>query len=172
VEVLVPGSPVVVSTLATLLLAACSADAPLTGPEARPRLSASTTVKQWRFDLTNTRVSGCSGDVFYLTGTLHYLFRTTVNQNRVSLDGHINESNFKGVAADGTEYVTTFASNDVFNYDIPDGGPREFTYDVHTNLISRGSEENVTFAFVMHYTVSATGELSAVVESIVAKCTG
>jgi hypothetical protein len=158
-------------SLATVLvLTACadSASSPLE-PHSRPNFAAYVTTSQIRLPLAGSVYDPCAGQRVTFTGEGNYLYHQTYNGRGVTVIGHVNVSNLKGVGADGTLYVGSEARSSPFHLNFSAGGG-EFTSELTTLLTSQGSADNVLIRAVSHLTVAPGGAITASVDQYSAEC--
>ena len=100
----------------------------------------------------------CTEEFVDLSGTLHYILRWTINNNKETFMLHFNASNVKGVGrTSGTQYVTT----STFNYSNTNhfsGDQRVFQQSASTRYVALGGEGSFTVINDWHLTVNANGE--------------
>jgi hypothetical protein len=163
--------PTILLSLATVVTLAACADpsASLTAPRGRLSLAAYATTSQIRLPLSGSVYDPCAGQRVSFTGEGNYVFHETYDDHGVTIDGHVNASNIKGVGTDGTLYVGSEAGSNPFHLNFSAGGG-EFTSEVMTLLTSRGSAQNVVLHGISHLTVTPDGQITAAVSQYTAGC--
>lgn len=100
----------------------------------------------------------CTEEYVTISGTLHYILRWVISDNKETFVLHFNASNVKGVGqTSGTEYVTT----STFNYSNTNsftGELRVFQQSASTQYVALGGEGSFTIINDWHLTVNANGE--------------
>jgi hypothetical protein len=117
-------------------------------------------------------VNPCTGEVVHVTGTVLTVIHLTQD---ASGGGHrivqsINQG-IQGVSDTGTRYVAPGG----FNEATSDNGPNaqsNLTAISRSHLVSQTSTDNFFVLFVTHGTVNANGEVTVVVEKLIAECQG
>ena len=100
----------------------------------------------------------CAGEYVDLSGTLHYILRWTITDNKETYVLHFNASNIKGVGRmSGTRYVTT----STFNYSNTNsftGEHKVFQQSASTRYVALGGDGSFTVVNDWHLTVNANGQ--------------
>ncbi len=113
--------------------------------------------------------NGGAGELVVLGGTIHLVFHTTVNNDRVQVIVHANP---QGVT--GTGQVTGDIYRGVGATQIVDisrsGLPRVFTVANTFNIIGPGPGNNLLIHDTLHMTVNANGEPTANVTNVSLEC--
>lgn len=114
----------------------------------------------------------CTGEAVTVTGELRFVVHTTVDatggfHSKIV----IVPTRASGVGeTTGTRYVYAGATTSAFNLTGP---PQNTVTDTFTTVVaSKGSGGNLIVTGVFHETVSATGEVTAFVDNVQARCTG
>ena len=100
----------------------------------------------------------CTEEYVDISGTLHYILRWIISENKETYVLHFNASNLRGVGrTSGTPYVTT----STFNYSNTNsftGEHKVFQQSASTNFVAAGGEGSFTIINDWHLTVNANGE--------------
>lgn len=100
----------------------------------------------------------CTNEFVTISGTLHYILRWVISDNKETFVLHFNASNAIGVGqTSGTHYVTT----STFNYSNTNsftGEQRVFQQSASTHFVDQGGEGSFTIINDWHLTVNANGE--------------
>jgi hypothetical protein len=117
-------------------------------------------------------INPCTGDGVYLTGYLHILTHTTVDeQGGVHVLSHFNPQQVSGTSTSGIEYRGVGKTTTQFNQ-LSGGLPVTFTYVNTFNLISTDATENVLVHQTYHITINENGEVTAEVVDFSTECRG
>jgi hypothetical protein len=114
--------------------------------------------------------NGGLGELVDLTGTIHNVFRTTVNGDRFS---ETFEGNYQGVTGVGETsadaYVGDGAGHDTFNGSFTNSQATE-TFTEHFNAIGQGSAPNLRITEFAHITVNASGDVTVTIDKFSGDC--
>lgn len=157
-----------IGALCILTLAACQEDGNvtrrvLTSPS--PSFGLSTNERT----PTAFTVATCGSDVVVLTGEMHLVSRSTIDESGGLHIGMHTNGHYSGAGASGTLYMMNLDNNQVFN--MP-AGAEEFTSVTQQVIVSKGREPNFAADLVIHSTINANGEPTADRFELRQRCSG
>jgi hypothetical protein len=102
----------------------------------------------------------CSGELVGLTGTAHVLVGATLNDNHLHLDLHANIHATGTGLTSGASYVDNDAINVSLN--LSANAAQNVTVVADLNLVGKGSVPNEKIKILIHVTMNANGDITAV----------
>jgi hypothetical protein len=115
--------------------------------------------------------NGGVGENVDFSGSIHAIFRTTVNGNRVSV---FQQQNLAGVTGTGETTGTTFQSTgSISEVDSGDftNGPAVFRFQNAAHFVSQGSESNWLIHEIGNFVVNADGTVTVNFDNFNIDCT-
>ena len=113
----------------------------------------------------------CTGETYYLEGTVHLVTQVTqdANGNFHFTSHQVVEG--QGVGASGAKYVVHDSFNTTINFTLE--AAQTFTQEFIFKVIRQGSdtpEDDYTVKYLIHFTVTANGELTSEVGRFEIEC--
>lgn len=112
--------------------------------------------------------TSCTGEPIIIFGESHLLVHAVGNPNQSVFITHIN-FNLEGTTASGVHFVVNEAVNSTTTGTEP-AGPFTFTSVGRLRAISTNSEENFYIDTVIHTTINANGEVTAMTFEFETRC--
>lgn len=149
------GWPVLVAALGALAVSVTSAGA--------------ATVSNTVTPISGTQVNPCNNENVTYSGDLHTRLNQTVSANGDTHSVlHTNAQDVTGIGDQGNQYQFPLNDNAVTNVD-----PAQASTSVaHIRVVSSGSGPNFDLFFLIHVTVSASGQLSVLTDHFSTTCQG
>jgi hypothetical protein len=112
--------------------------------------------------------AGGVGEEVYLSGTLHFLFRTTFdNRSGFHSKFHAQPQGLGGIGlTTGDKYRGTGVTQDQFNGKVGS----TYTFVNNFRIIGQGPGNNLLIHETLHVTVNANGEVTVSVDNFRAEC--
>ena len=102
-----------------------------------------------------------AGEDVEFSGNLHFLLKTTINDNNARSSSHAQPMGLKGVGADtGDEYKATGVTMDILSGSL-NSGRVSFSSVNNFRLIGPGKGNNLLVQFNTKFNVNANGEVTA-----------
>lgn len=116
--------------------------------------------------LNAIRSQDCTGGLVQLEGTIHLV---ALLEGEGTVAGHLN---YQRVTATELTSGTVYRASSVDNFRVDLGGsfPADVTSVRNIHLAGPGGGGNLTVQIVVHLTVTANGDVTAVVESFSSSC--
>jgi hypothetical protein len=113
--------------------------------------------------------AGGAGENVEFFGTLHILFRYTLNKNGIySLESEHNPNHLMGIGlSSGEKYVGTGITQ---FHQITGKINEAYTFTDNFRLIGQGPDNNFTVKETLHYTVNANGKMTVDVDNYSEEC--
>ena len=119
-------------------------------------------------DIAGVIGNPCNGDLVTYSGTVHFVFRTTVDGNGgLHLGLHANAQVQGTGAAAGTKYAASEELNDNLNLNT---GATEENFTHAFKLIAQGKDPNFKLLESFHVTINANGTVTVLRSNIGATC--
>jgi hypothetical protein len=159
-------------TLLALLLSSAGLAAGCTGHELPTELDGAmpqaTVSANERDPLAQVLSNPCNGDVVAIEGVMHVVFGVHVDQSGGShVQAHIIEHGAGTGLTAGDRYSFSADTNLVSNTPDPSS---ETTQVVNVRLVGQGAVPNFRALQVLHFTVNANGQVTAVVDKFTSVC--
>ncbi|HET6639839.1 MAG TPA: hypothetical protein VFH82_13775 [Gemmatimonadota bacterium] len=114
--------------------------------------------------------NGGTGEIVALSGNVHDLFHVTINGNRFKVKVHTQPQGVRGVGlTTGDKYRGTGVTQETFGGSLVNGQASS-TFVNNFHIVGQGPGNNFTIAEVVHSTINARGELTAVVDHSSVTC--
>lgn len=111
--------------------------------------------------------AGGAGEVVVLSGNLHVLLQTTINDNSFHAKAHVQPQGISGTGSvTGDTYHGTGVTQSQFNGTVGE----EFTFINNFRIIGQGRGNNLLIHETFHVTVNANGEITAEVDNFRSEC--
>jgi hypothetical protein len=156
--------PALLTFISTLLIC---------GPAMQTAMSeAQTLTDNERAPISGT-VLDCAGNPVTITGEVHLMTHTTINDSgQATVVSHLDQ-NLQGTSADGTRYVMNQQLQETITVDASDGFPFTQTFVIHSNLNNNDpSVPQLHIKALFHVTINANGEITAVQSELKEECQG
>jgi hypothetical protein len=113
----------------------------------------------------------CTGEVVTISGESHVLFHATGTPSGHGVAQSHIDFQLSGVSASGVSYVVSETVNSTETRDA-DLMPSTFTSVGRLNVVSQGGADNLSLRTLIHTTINANGELTAIVFQFETECRG
>ncbi len=114
--------------------------------------------------------AGGAGEVVFLSGNLHSLFHSTVNDNNFTIKIHNQPQGISGTGlTTGDLYQGTGVTQETFGGSFVNGQFAD-TFVNNFRIIGQGTGNNFLIHQTFHFTFNANGELTAFVDNFSSEC--
>ena len=114
--------------------------------------------------------NGGAGEIVVLSGNLHDLFHVTINGNRFKVKVHSQPQGIRGVGqTTGDRYRGTGVTQETFGGSLVNGQASS-TFVNNFRIVGQGPGNNFAIHEVVHVTLNARGELTAIAEHLSTTC--
>ena len=114
--------------------------------------------------------SQCTGEYIFFSGTLHVVYRETVDgSGGLHVGVHENYSDVPGVGlTSGAVYHAAGTLNEQFNFNS--GGATTVTEGEHVSYVTSGGGNNLEVHLLFHLTINPDGTLTSYVDTFSIRC--
>ena len=114
--------------------------------------------------------AGGAGEVVFLSGNLHSLIHSTVNDNNFKIKIHNQPQGISGTGlTTGDKYQGTGVTQETFGGSFVNGQFSD-TFVNNFRIIGQGPGNNLLIHQTFHFTLNANGELTAFVDNLSVEC--